>query len=160
MSGFGNQPFGSTPYSLGAPVVTDGSPGKILQAPETQQTEGSRYINPVTRDFELDENGRFRGQPNVRHLVQHAVQTLKSSSAMREFGLDIEDIEVITADTERRLARALDEAVAHLVAANLIVALGVTRFVAGPSEGLTPGRTYTRFAWRDVSTGEQFGETF
>lgn len=158
MSGFGNQPFGSTPYSIGAPAVVDGSPGTILRAAETGQSEGSRYINPTTRDFEIDEHGRMRGQRNVRHLVQMAIQTAKKSSAMRELGLDTDDLEVITGDTEKRLTRALEEAVAHLVSANLIVSLGVTRYRAGPSDGLIAGRVYTRYNWRDVATGEAFGE--
>lgn len=158
MSGLGGQPFGSSSYSLGTPAITDGSPGKILHDPETGTTEGSRYINPRTRDFEVDKHGRLRGQMNVRHLVQMAIQTAKGSSAVRELGLDSSDLEVITSDTERRLSQALEEAVAHLVGANLIVSLGVTRYRAGPSDGLIAGRVYSKFNWRDVATGEEFGE--
>lgn len=158
MSGIGGQPFGSSSYSLGTPAITDGSPGEILYDPDTGRSEGSRYINPATRDFQLDASGRLRGQLNVRHLVQMAIQTAKGSAAVRELGFDTSDLDVITSDTERRLSQALEEAVAHLVAANLIVSLGVTRYRAGPSDGLVAGRVYSKFNWRDVATGEEFGE--
>jgi type IV pilus biogenesis protein CpaD/CtpE len=73
MPGFGTSPFGISPWGFGsAPAVTD---------PPTGTTTASRYIGPVTKDYEIDATtGHIRQMPGVMQRVLLALTTLKGSS--------------------------------------------------------------------------------
>lgn len=160
MAGFGHQPAGSTSAGWGTPALADLPGGDILRDPATGARMGSRRINPLTRDYEIDAHGRLLGEMQVRHLVQMAVRTLKGSSAMRTLGLNTSAMSRITGDFERRLAGALTNAVQHLTDAKLIEVLGVSEYRAGARGGLKEGRVYARFRWRDLTTKQEHEELF
>jgi hypothetical protein len=158
MAGFGGQPFGGSSYSFGTPTTSDGFVGNVLVDSDTGAQEGSRYIDPVTRDFVLDGNGRVKGHANVRHLVQMAIQTARGSASVRDIGINFDDLEVITGDFQRRLDGVFGEALAHLVRAGYVEPLGVRTYSQGPSDGMPRGRVRMTYEWRDVSSGKTFRE--
>jgi hypothetical protein len=158
MAGFGNQPAGSSPAGWGTPAIADVSGGTILRDTATGKRLGSRKINPTTRDYALDENGRILGEADVRHLVQMAITTLKDSSAVRSLGLSTTGMSRITGDFERRLLGAVTDAVKHLVTGGLITVLGISQYRASVSGGLREGRVYARFRWRDLTTSQEHEE--
>lgn len=148
MSGFGSQPFGSSPYGIGTPAAATESGGSILRDETTGQAWGSRKIDPVTKDYVLDDNGRILGMSDVHQLVLLAVSTTKGSSAMRQLGQEIKGIDRITTNFVRRVDTTLRAAVQHLVDKELIEVLGVTVDV------VRPGVTLARLRWRDLASGE------
>lgn len=125
-SGLGSQGFGSTPYGLGTPAVAPSQGGAIFRDASTGLSTGSRMIDPVTKDYVFDSNGRILGMPDVHQLVLLAVSTRKGSSAMRELGQELERIPRITANTARRVDSTLRASVQHLVDQGLITVTGTT----------------------------------
>lgn len=155
MSGFGSQPFGSSPYGIGEATVPDAMPGRVYRDPRTGSAFGARLIDPHSRDYVYDENGRALGMSGVLQQVQLAVSTEKRSAAMLELGHELGSIDTISSNLQLRVETALREAVAHLTARGLIEVLGVSMFMAGTGDGLQPGQVHTRFRFRDLTTGEE-----
>lgn len=155
MAGFGSQPFGSTPYGLGQATVPDVQGGRVYRDPLTGNALGARKIDPRTRDYVMDEHGRYVGMSSTLQLVQIALSTEKASSAMRELGHELGTIETITSNIQRRVETTLTEAISHITARGLIEVLGVEMFKAGPDDGLNPGAVHARFRFRDLTTGEE-----
>lgn len=145
MNGFGAQPFGGSPYGVGEPDTGEAPGGSVLRDPATGESTGSRRIDPVTRDYVLDENGRALGMSDVQQLVFIAVATLKGSSAMKALGQSISEIKVIDAGIERQIAAMLTTALAHLTGPKLIEIVSIT------VKKLHPGAVHTRLCWRDIS---------
>jgi len=79
MAGFGLMPAGLGPFGLGTPA----------EAPEAiEPTNGSRYINPATRDYEVDAvTGQFSQMPPTRQRVLLALTTRRDTSGLPGFGL-------------------------------------------------------------------------
>jgi hypothetical protein len=153
MSGFGSQPNGSSPYGIGTPAVSSGTGGKLLRDTSTGRRMGSRRIDPFTKDYVLDENGRILGMNNTQQLVLMAVSTDKGSSAMRSLGQELRRIERITSNFARRVDTTLRACVQHIVDLGLIEVLG-TRV-----EIVRPGVSKARLLWRDLESGVE-NETF
>ena len=147
MSGFGSQPFGSSPYGIGTPATAPEDGGALLRDVDTGQTRGSRKVDPFTRDYVVDTNGRLVGMGNTKQLVLLAVSTKQGSAAMRQLGQTLRDIDRISPNFQRRVDHALRDAVQHLVNSNLIEVVGTE------VEVLRPGVAFARLRWRDVETG-------
>ena len=143
--GFGNQPFGSSPYGIGTPAVYPGLGGAILRDAKTGASLGSRRIDPRTRDYVVDSNGRILGMSKTQQLVYLAVSTTKGSAAMRSLGHELAKIDRISGNFFRRLSTTLHAAVQDLVNSGLIVVLGVR------AQLVRPGVVYVALKWRDVS---------
>jgi hypothetical protein len=78
MAGAGIAPAGMTPFGVGTPATGAEPPSGPA---------GSRYINPVTRDYQVDPTtGQFAQMPPVRQRVLLAVLTARNSSAVPGFG--------------------------------------------------------------------------
>lgn len=148
MSGFGSQPAGSSPYGIGTPAVATGLGGKILRDSSTGRSTGSRALDPTTKTYLLDSNGRILGMDDLQHLVLMAVSTEKGSSAMRELGHELRKIERITSNFQQRVASTLTAAVQHLVRRKLITVVGVS------VQLVRPGVAKAILEWRDTATGE------
>lgn len=147
MAGFGSQPFGTSPYGIGVPATAAAPGGKVLRDPNTGQATGSRRIDPVTKDYVLDEHGRILGMSNTRQLVLMAVTTAKGSAAMRQLGHEIFRIGRVSPNFERRVDFELRRAVQHLVDRDLIEVVEVQVRL------LKAGVALARLRWRDLSTG-------
>jgi hypothetical protein len=73
MAGFGTMSAGLGPFGLGSPASASLPP---------EGAAGCRWINPVTRSYEQDEDTRqFKQMPSVRQRVYLAIATLLGSSS-------------------------------------------------------------------------------
>lgn len=78
--GFGTAAFGTSPFGIGTPATVAAAP-----APSA----GSRYINPVSRDYEIAAStGQQAQMPRARQQVLLALMTVYgTSTAVPDFGL-------------------------------------------------------------------------
>lgn len=157
MNGFGLQPAGLSPAGFGAPARAE-EPQRGILRDRNGQPQGSRLIDPVTRDYVVASDGRAVGMHNVQQLVHLAIHTVRSSSAIRDLGNELSTVKTITANFEHRVLLILTRAVQHLIDDGLIEVLGFASFTIGPDGGQPHGRAIGRFRYRDLTTGRELGE--
>lgn len=148
MRGAGFQPAGVSPGGFGAPTQTGLGSNVVLPDASVGGSHGSRKINPITRDYVTNEDGRLEGMNNVQHLVQLAV----TNAAPQLMALDRLD-----GGFQKGVLAILSAAVAPLVARRLISVVGVSVRM-NKSGGLQPGQAVTVFKWRDLTTQEEISE--
>lgn len=154
MSGAGIQRAGRTPAGFGSPTDLGVPGGAFLRDTKTGKVLGVRQIDPRTRDYVLDDNGRLLGVNYVRHVVQMSIHTELGSSAVQSMGQRLRKLDRITPNFEKQILAVLTEAVTPLVTQGLVEVVGFTSFVAGNDHnGLQRGAVYGRFLWRDLTTG-------
>ncbi len=133
--------------------------GVFLRDAATGESHSARYIDPVTRDYVMDEYGRLLGMSYVRQCVQLAVHTERGSAAVQSMGHRLRSLQRITSGFENVVFNVLTEAVAPLVRQGLIAVVGFTAYRVGDGEnGLPRGAIYGRFVWRDLAIGKNFEE--
>lgn len=118
-----------------------------MLADEVGVQQGSRRIDPVTKNYVLDSTGRIAGMKNVHQLVLMAVSTTKGTAAMRALGHEFRKIDRISANLLRRIDDTIRGAVNHLVTRGLI------EVVSTSAEVSQPGRAFARLRWRDLTSG-------
>lgn len=161
MSGAGGQGAGSTGAGVGTSAGATAHGGTFLRDERTGASLGARRIDPSTRDFEIDSNGRLFGVRDVKQLVHIAVHTEHDSSAVKGFGHRLREIDRITPNFERRVLTVLTDALAPLIRTGLIEVLGFDDFRTGNGRnGLMRGATYGRLRWRDLTTRREHEEIF
>jgi hypothetical protein len=159
MSGAGLQKAGLTSAGYGTPATASGIAGGFLRDTKTGEPLGARKIDPLTRDYVLDSNGRILGVGYVKHVVQMSLQTEEGSAVVQEMGHRLRTIERITPGIERQILAILTKAVQPLINQGLIEVVGFDHFVAGDGKnGVPRGRVHGRFRWRDLTTGEEAEE--
>ena len=153
-NGAGLQGAGVTSAGFGTPSTAAVPGGAFLRDTKTGKSFGARKIDPQTRDYVLDSNGRILGVDYVRHVVQMSVHTERYSSAVQEMGHMLRAIDRITPNIEQQIFTTLSEAVQPLVEQGLVEVVGFTNFVAGTDlNGMRRGAIYGVFRWRDLTTG-------
>lgn len=138
MSAYGTMPFGTGPFGLGTPTS--------LTAPPTG-TAGVRYLNPASRDYEVDPaTGQLAQMPSIRQRVLLAVTTLfRSSTAVPTFGIKLPRKMGTTFPAEADAA--VRSALRHLTETEALIRINsVTTERYG-------GRARITVAWTDLSTG-------
>lgn len=150
MAGFGRMGFGGSPYGIRQPPDTDPNGGVILRDPATNQSSGSRKIDPRSRDYVVDAYGRWVGMNNTQQLVLIAASTKYGSSAMRSLGQQLSAIDRITDDFAQRVEVELRRALAHLTGPKIIEirSVKITRT-------LVPGQAYGTLLWKDLQSGQE-----
>jgi len=133
------------PYGVGTPNTAAGNTGKAIDDGEGSQ-QGSRYIDPRSRAYVINDDGRIKGMPNLRHLVLHTLMTELGSSAQPGLGLKPAS-GVIGRDIEFRRDSDVRNALADLVNRGLIEVVSVT-----VDRTSRPVLTLVRF--RDLTTNE------
>lgn len=156
MSGAGTQPAGTTAAGYGEPATAAVIEGAFLRDTKTGRSLGARKIDPHTKDYVLDTNGRILGVGYVKHVVQMSLHTEEGSSVVQEMGHRLRSIERITPNIERQILAILTKAVQPLITQGLIEVVGFSHFIAGDDKnGLRRGSVHGRFLWRDLTTGEE-----
>jgi len=159
MAGVGLQGAGLTPAGFGTPAEATTPGGAFLRDEKTGKSLGARKIDPSTKDYVLDSNGRLLGVNYVRHVVQMSVHTERGSAAVQEMGHRLRTLERITPNIEQQILSILTEAVQPLVDQGLIEVVGFSHFTAGDDRnGLKRGAVYGRFRWRDLTADAEFEE--
>lgn len=152
MAGFGIQPAGTSSAGFGSIEPINPNSGRALNDPKKVGSYGSRRIDPFTRDYVLNNDGRVDGMPNVAQLVQLAITTEFNTSAVRGMGNNLKKIDRVTANFEQVVLTTLTSALKRLVDLRLVEVLGFSSFKSGKKDGLQPGQTYGRLQWRDLTT--------
>lgn len=160
MAGFGTQAAGRSNAAFGTPGTAAAFGGGILRNTATGARHDARLIDPVTRDYVLDEDnpGRLLGMSATKQGVLLSVGTERYSSAVRLMGQELRKIDRITPNFERRVLDKLIDALQPLIDTRQIAVLGFTTFKAGPKDGLAPGQTYGRLRWKDLTTDAEYEE--
>lgn len=148
MTGFGSQPAGVSPAGFGAPSQADPDSSVVLPDASVGGSHGSRKINPIERDYVLDE-GRLAGMNNVQQLVQLAVTKAEPQ---------LSALDRLDGGFQKAVLAVLTAAVAPLVSQGLIEVVGVSVRM-NESGGLKKGQAVTLFKWRDRTTKEEQSET-
>lgn len=156
MPGAGLQGGGTTSAGLGTSASATAQGGAFLRDTKTGISHGARMIDPNTRDYVLDDNGRILGLDYVKHAVQMSIHTDRGSSAVQSMGQRLRTLDRITPNFERRVLAILTEALQPLITLGYIEVLGFDQFTAGSAaNGLMPGAVFGRLRWRDLTTGEE-----
>ncbi len=143
MSGVGAFPLGVGPYGIGTPDAAPVNAGTAL-TDAFGAVQGSRFINPRTRQYEFDANGRIKGMPGVANLVEMAFLTVDGSSAVNGLGIAPAS-GVIGANFIQRRTQQIQDALAQLVKAKLIEVVSV-------SVDATSRPIQSVVRWRDLTT--------
>jgi len=110
---------------------------------------GSRYLNPITRDYEVDETtGHFKQMPGTRQRVLLAVMTIRDSSGLPGFGVRMP--KRMGDAFERQAENAVRQALRHMTDVEkclLINSITVERGMGG--------RARVTIAFTDLVTGDQ-----
>jgi len=159
MAGAGTQKAGTTSAGFGVSASATAQGGAFLRDTKTGKSLGARKIDPLTRDYVLDDNGRILGLDYVKHAVQMSIHTERGSSAVQSMGQRLRTIDRITPNFEKRVLAILTEALQPLIELGYVEVLGFDRFEVGNStNGLMPGAVYGRLRWRDLTTNEEHRE--
>lgn len=151
--GIGRTSAGTGPFGLGTPVAVPAATTNVLKD-ALGVPQGSRYINPVTRDYAYDTDGNAVGMNSVQQRVQLAVSTDRGTSTARDLGNRLKTIQRITDGFSKEVDTMVRECVADLLADGSITieAIRVERL-----SGLSSG-AFVRMKWRDNTTGENLEE--
>lgn len=150
--GAGLSPAGLSPAGYGTPATGDATaPGTPLRT--SQGTAGqARFLDPRTRDYAFDGEGRLVGQGGVPARVQLALTTTLGSSILQTLGLDAWP-DVVTDAIESQVGDAVRRALKKLVDAGEVEIAAIE--VSRP----TANRLVTRVSWRDLTTGSSHEST-
>lgn len=146
MTGAGFSPAGVSPAGSGTPATTTGPSGTALTDDYGRQ-HGARYIDPATRRYVLDANGRYKGMPAVSQMVELAFLTLRGSSALPNLGME-KPSGVIGSNFVAKREQAVREAFQFLTRAQLAELVSVT-----VDTSRRPVVSIVR--WRDLTTAEE-----
>jgi phage baseplate assembly protein W len=140
MAGFGSSPVGSNPFGYGTPVTNAAPP---------LGTVGSRYIDPLTRDYAVDDStGQMKQMPSLRQRVYLTVMTVKgSSSSLPNFGLSVPG--KLDQSAERRISNAILSALNQLIVVEKILAVNSIAVERYPL-----GRVRVNVSWTDLTVGK------
>ena len=142
MYGLGGGPLGTMPLGLQYSDPTD---------PPPPASTMRRWINPVTGDYELDDNSAFEQMPAIRQRVILALGTaLGSSTSVPTLGKQRPEIigERFVAEEETFVRTALRQ---------LTEVEGVIRIDRITVErGRTPNRWRTTVAYTELGTNQYF----
>ncbi len=132
--------MGTSPFGVGTPASATEPPSGPA---------GSRYLNPVTRDYEVDSStGQFKQMPGTRQRVLLTVLTVRDSSGVRGFGVKLpprmgETFERQVENELRRALRTMTEVEKSLLINGITVERGLG------------GRARITIAFTDLVTGDQ-----
>lgn len=148
MPGAGFQPAGGSAAGFGSPLQASYSTSSSLTDSVNSTRYGSRKINPVTRDYDM-EDGRILGMGNVQQLVQLAVTNAEP---------ELRKLDKLDSSFERGVRAVLSAALAPLAAQRIVEFIGVSVRM-NAAGGLQPGQAVVTMRWRDLTTNEERSET-
>lgn len=113
--GFGLAPFGTSAYGYGQFDYSATDPKPALFQQLNGDPGQTALIDPTTGDYVVDQRGREIGTDNISIKVQLALLTLKNSSAVDNFGLDLSSLDIFKANTQSTIQAAIRIALSDLV---------------------------------------------
>lgn len=149
MAGVGLQPAGLTPAGVGTPALAPFTAGTVQRSAVNGLSTGARSIDPKTKQYVFDANGRVTGMTSTQQLVQLAVSTTLGSSAVRTLGQSLAKIDRITSNFTRRITDVYTLALGDLVARRLIAIKSID------VQQVQGSRAFVLIKWADLSTGSE-----
>lgn len=149
MLGAGFAPAGTSPAGIGAPSTASAPAGSVFRDPYTGAIRTGRRIDPRTRQYVFDSNGRIEGIDTVPQLVQMAMSTEKGSSAMVSLGHELKKVTEITDNFDRRIRDTIDGALDALVKQVMV------RIDSVDVERIGTSGAYIHVRWTDRTTGQE-----
>lgn len=135
--------MGTSPFGVGTPASATEPPSGPA---------GSRYLNPVTRDYEVDATtGQFKQMPGTRQRVLLTVLTVRDSSGVRGFGVRMPPR--MGDSFERQVENEIRRALRYMTDVEKILLINEIKVERGLG-----GRARITIAFRDLLTGDQFRE--
>ena len=110
-------PFGLSLINTVVPVPNNTD---LLDFQNTGNVQTARYIDPNTRDFELNANGTYQGMNSVEQEVQLALLTTFNSSSVLNFGQNFASVKVITPFVKKQMISLLNQCLSYQIQTNLI----------------------------------------
>lgn len=142
MAGFGTSAMGVAPFGVGTPAIPPPAP---------TGSAGSRFIDPLKRDYSVDAaTGQFKQMPGTRQRVMLAVLTELESSGIRGFGIKPPTRMGTTFEAEMR--GAVRTALRQMIEVEKCLRLDGVIVERGAS-----GRASTTILYKDLITGESAG---
>ncbi len=140
MAGFGTAPGGSSPFGIATPAAAVAPP---------DGPAGSRFINPISRDYEVDDTtGHFKQMPGTRQRVLLAVMTIRDSSGLPGFGVRMP---TRMGDAfERQGENAVRQALFHMTDVEKSLLINSIKVERGLG-----GRARITISFTDLVTGDQ-----
>jgi len=136
-----------TPFGIGTSAPTGSTP--------PSGAAGTRYINPATRDYEIDTaTGQLKQMPTARQRVLLAVLTLQRSVSI-DIQRGIKLPRKMTPTFEVEMQQSVRTALFQLTDVEKIVLLQGVDVVRGES-----GRSMTTIRFIDLTTGESTEVSF
>lgn len=138
MAGFADSPFAVTPFGAGTPATAT--------APPSKAATGAAYIDPIAKQYVLDDEGELERMPEVRQQMLLAVTTLVESSSA-EPGRGVRLSKKITDDSPRQNDVAVRSACAHITDAKRAVIKNVK------TETTSSGLAQITISYDDLTLG-------
>jgi hypothetical protein len=147
--GAGACPVGSSAAGYGVPDRAFAPNNAMLPGIRTGLSQSGRFIDPTTKSYAFQADGRLKGVSTVPQLVQIALSTVLGSSAVATLGQTFSLIAEKGPDYQRRVTSAIESALANVVKQRLvqIVSVDVQLYPAAPDAGVAT------LKWRDLTTG-------
>lgn len=145
MSGAGSSRAGTAPYGVGTPAAAPIPGGRNRERIIDNRVTNSRYIDPVTKDYVMNADGRWVGVDGVRGAMHIAVATVRNSSAFL-MGHELDKIRTIGPAIDKEIEATFRTGCAHLTDAKLAEILSVT------TVRVKDGALRIRLSWKDLTT--------
>lgn len=149
--GAGAAPAGTSAAGYGVPDAAFAPVNAILPAVRTGLPQTGRAIDPASKSYVMQVDGRLQGMATVPQLVGLAVTTIRGSSCLPTLGQTFSQIQEKGTNFVQQVTAAIQTALAGLIA-NKQVSLGVVSIVQSPT---TPDTAIVQFTWTDLTTGLQ-----
>jgi hypothetical protein len=117
--GFGLAPAGTSAFGYGSPATANANTGLAMTKDDGSQG-AARMIDPHTRDYRFDKNGRAVGIDGIPQQVYLALLTVLNSSAVSGLGNAIGSIKTITENIKAQISNEVARALSKLTAAKLV----------------------------------------
>jgi hypothetical protein len=116
--------------------------------------QSSRYINPLTRDFDVSVTNHLQGQNAVEQAVMLAINTTFNSSSQTAFGQNFGAIKLITPQIQSQVSATVQQALGQLIQ-NKQITLRTIQFV---NNGL--GQISVQFSYNNNTLGTTATQSF
>lgn len=146
--GCGSCPAGSTPAGIGQFPTLNSSSRRLFWKDDGSQGS-TAYTDPATQDRVLDERGIPKGNDSTPEKVRLALFTLRDSSVLKNFGLNL-GAQTISATAAKEVEAKVKECLIRLTSAGLISIQGVD------FNRTSPQQVRVQVRWVDLTNGRQF----
>jgi len=137
MPGIGSVPIGSIGIGYAPLTTLAATPSSPLPDPRTGLSQTGRLINPLTKDYVMQSDGRLQGMPTVNQLVLIAV-----------FNLDFSSLTEKGPNFANALRAIIQNGMAYLVTQKLVAIRQIVIQQPNADAGLA------LMNWTDLTTGQ------